>query len=63
MFYSKKEGLLGKCDTKKGCRCSPNLDNLKSNTMKNTSQRYAFFQFALYEKWKICIFTLLFYIF
>ena len=25
-------------DTKKGYRCSPNLDNLKSNTMKNTLQ-------------------------
>jgi hypothetical protein len=26
--------------TKKGYRCSPNLDNLKSNTMKNTPQKY-----------------------
>ncbi len=25
-------------DMKKGYRCSPNLDNLKSNTMKNTLQ-------------------------
>jgi hypothetical protein len=29
---------------KKGAPLSPNLINLKSNTMKNTMQRYALFQ-------------------
>ena len=47
-------------DTKKGYRCSPNLDNLKSNTMKNTSQRYRIFSYRLYEKWKICIYDVFF---
>ena len=50
-------------DTKKGYRCSPNLDNLKSNTMKNTVQKYKIYPFILYKKQKICIFAAIFYLF
>ena len=48
---------------KKGYRRSPNLDNLKSNTMKNTVQKYKIYPFVLYKKQKICISTAIFYFF
>ena len=50
-------------DTKKGYRCSPNLDNLKSNTMKNTVQKYEIYLFLVYRKQKIYILAVIFYLF
>ena len=50
-------------DIKKGYRRSPNLDNLKSNTMKNTVQKYKIYPFVLYRKWKKCMFPVIFYFF
>jgi len=35
---------------KKGLTLQPNLVNLKSNTMKNTLQRYGFFSFFKQKK-------------
>ena len=39
----KRECSFSKKDKKKGYRCSPTFVNLKSNTMKNTLQRYGDF--------------------
>ena len=50
-------------DIKKGYRRSPNLDNLKSNTIKNTVQKYKIYPFVLYRKWKKCISAAIFYFF
>ena len=50
-------------DTKKGYRRSPNLDNLKSNTMKNTVQKYEIYLFLVYRKQKIYILAVIFYLF
>ena len=48
---------------KKGYRRSPNLDNLKSNTMKNTVQKYEIYLFLVYRKQKIYILAVIFYLF
>ena len=45
---------------KKGYRRSPNLDNLKSNTMKNTVQKYEIYLFLVYRKQKIYILAVIF---
>ena len=44
-------------------RRSPNLDNLKSNTMKNTVQKYEIYLFLVYRKQKIYILAVIFYLF
>ena len=52
---SEKAPELAKKAQKKGYRRSPNLDNLKSNTMKNTVQKYEIYLFLVYRKQKIYI--------
>ena len=44
---AKNREVLPKKITKKGYRRSPNLDNLKSNTMKNTLQKYKIYLFVM----------------
>ena len=47
-------------DIKKEYRCTPTFVNLKSNTMKNTLQRYELFGIlANYPKEKVCFITLI----
>ena len=48
---------------KKGYRHSPNLDNLKSNTMKNTPQKYEINLFVMSKESKIFILKVRFNIF
>ena len=50
----------GEKGIKKGYRRSPNLDNLKSNTMKNTVQKYEIYLFLVYRKQKIYILAVIF---
>ena len=44
-------------------RRKSNLDNLKSNTMKNTVQKYEIYLFLVYRKQKIYILAVIFYLF
>ena len=60
---SEKAPELAKKAQKKGYRRSPNLDNLKSNTMKNTVQKYEIYLFLVYRKQKIYILAVIFYLF
>ena len=48
---------------KKGPPLWPDLVNLKSNTMKNTVQKYEIYLFLVYRKQKIYILAVIFYLF
>ena len=47
-------------DIKKEYRCTPTFVNLKSNTMKNTLQRYGLLEYLqIIQKNKVCFITLI----
>ena len=60
---SENASELAKMAEKKGYRRSPNLDKLKSNTMKITVQKYEIYLFLVYRKQKIYILAVIFYLF